>query len=393
MNKTPYWQTYRAIRKAAVKAIGKRGVAAIESLGDVGTLTRRREIAREFRRVKIKARVAEDAANNYASVHYGVFPEWRRIRREKAAEGLALERRAQYARIANGFAPTFPPSVLANWPILGSRRRALAYPDYGAYRYARDGYRTTVQLAERLEELRRAAVADTYNVAMHGSVSVEWVDRFADCTVSVRQNDDWTIYGRSCKYPAKVHTVTVRAMRAYVRDLPGARRDIDGLVTLGAEGIPTPDGATRAWRAVWSARAQGIAWRTEYGMIVEGPDGEIVHAKARPRFEDSPDETRARTLKSAMATLRRRRTAAQSARLARIGISRDEAVREHGARRLSWRIARRAGLCAPGIRAWCTTHFPDLDPRRDTVTVRDALATGTSEDLILRAVALVAARR
>ncbi|MCY4430906.1 MAG: hypothetical protein OXC11_11025 [Rhodospirillales bacterium] len=65
---------------------------------------------------------------------------------------------------------------------------------------------------------------------------------------------------------------------------------------------------------------------------------------------------------------------------------RAKALSEYGAVRMTWYHARRAGLCTDGILAWAARHFPDRDPMRDSVTVREALETRDSEPLVLSAV-------
>lgn len=65
----------------------------------------------------------------------------------------------------------------------------------------------------------------------------------------------------------------------------------------------------------------------------------------------------------------------------------DDLVERYGDIVLTWRLARRAGLCADGIRAWARQHFPDRNPETDTVTVREAIATGTESDLVIATIA------
>ena len=310
------------------------------------------------RKGRTKRAAVEAARRAHTAIHEG-FPDWRRKRRNAMRRAVEAALR-ETDRGSNG-------RVIAiaargeRWPQVASGG-ALAAP------------RTTRKLAEQLDEDRRHDLRRAFDTFANGSIPVHWVDSLDDCGVAVDSALDWDGYSKSTRYPMKLWTVRVRALRMQRADLPGGERVVDGLVTLGAEGIPSPDGETRAWRAVWAVKRRGVDWDIAQGIMVQHGE-DVVHG---------------RDLRTAMRTLRARRTTAQREALYRQGIDRATALAEHGDKRINWRIARRAGLCADGICAWVARHFPELNPRRDSITVRQALDTRDSESLVLAAVVRLA---
>ena len=252
--------------------------------------------------------------------------------------------------------------------------------------------RNTEQIRKHLEYCRMRAIQSRFDVFSHGDIIVSWgalplsdADQDHAAMVKVEAKKDWSIYAKSVKYPATVYTVTIRAQKLLKADMPGqlnpkligGNRDIDGLITLAAKQIPSPDGQTRAWEASWARRSTGVSWNVIDGFIVESAEGEVVHGK---------------TLRTAMSTLKSRQTRSQRTAAFKMGMNVPEIIEEYGERRLNWRIARRAGLCADGITSWVMSHFPELDPRKDSITVKQALETRSSEALVLRAVEAAVSR-
>ena len=359
---------YSNIRTIAEAAIGRRGVRAVEALWADAKLGDIDAAARKHRR---KAAKVGEAIRASRALHKAVHDAWPAYRAER--------RRTIYSRRYDAWTAAGVTDLLYLAEINHTQGRGGRVP-YRGMPWRAMAPRGTKVLARHLDARRRKEVKRHFEPAyVNGVTCTDWVDSLDACGVEVTSREDWGGYSRSTPYPMTVWTVTVRAMRHCAADLPGGRniddcRLADGLITLGAEGIASPDGVTRAWRAVWAVKSRGVSWDIRHGVIVER-DGEVVHGA---------------TLERAMATLRTRRTVAQRTALARRGIDRATALAVHGERRLSWRVARRAGLCADGISAWVARHFPELHPRRDSITVREALETGDSEALVLRAVALVA---
>ena len=253
------------------------------------------------------------------------------------------------------------------------------------------GPRNGWDLAGHLESSRREAVSMHFDVFARGAIIVTWGalpisdarEREAShehyARIEVESEKRWYLDGRLANWPVVEYDVKVRAQKMYRADMPGqhdislvgGNRNIDGLITLAAKQVPSPDGEVRAWEASWARRSRGIAWNVIHGAIVEAPDGTCVHGA---------------TVKSALSNLKRRQTRSQQKVASIMGLDLPEVIQKYGERRLNWRIARRAGLCADGIIGWVMEHFPDLDPRKDSITVKQALATRSSETLVLRAI-------
>ena len=354
---TTYIETYADYRRELdrlEKIIGKRGITAVAklpadaSMGDI-------DAAAVPRRLKGRTVAAARAAGRTAHTLGSV---WERCRRELA--------KARRNRVSAGEAYRHD----RNLRRMGLK---LMFP----WRPRQTACRNAAQLARVLDARRRDALIREMSPQANGATEVEWVDTLENCGVAITSEQDWDGYSSRCRYPKTIHTITVRAVRMLESDMPGGRRVTDaGLVTLGAEGVPSPDGTIQLYKAVWARKTRGIDYDTERGYIaVDG--AEVAHG---------------RTERDAVATLRRRRTMAQRAALSRCGVRREDALREHGNEKLNFRLARRAGLCAAGIKAWANKHFPELDPLRDTVTVAEALTTGDSQNLVMRAVALAVRR-
>ena len=359
-----------AARHAATRYVGLRGLREIDDavaaapLGEAMTKKSVSEIARRHRRVRVSIRAATDVLLTYAAAAVAVRWSRSEIRRaERHLTGAAYDasRRSgahagRRARSARDVQPR-PGAVLQPryiWPC-----------------------RTTDQLADQLDRRRREEVtADIESAFAHGASHVSWVETADRCGVTVDAEDDWGGYSKRCKYSMRIWSVMVRAKLLLRSEMPGGRRVHHGLITLSAEQQPSPDGETRVYNAVWLRKSRGVSWYTERGTIAVSASGEVVHGRSE---------------RVALSTLRARQTTQQRNALRRRGVDRATALAEYGDRRLTWRIARRAGLCAEGIRAWALAHFPDRDPVRDSVTVREALETRSSESLILDAVSLLTA--
>ena len=210
----------------------------------------------------------------------------------------------------------------------------------------------------------------------------------------VTSEKSWNVYSSRTKWPATVYDVRVVATRLLQREMPGGTRIAHGLVTLAAEPVAEAAvGSVRGvsvWRATWARKRRGVDWTTERGYIAVTGD-EIGHGQTiasavrsaqRREFAQTPGG-RAAALRGAATRQRTLETLCEI-------LEGDNAEYEHV--RVSLRDARSAGLCRSGILAFCSRHFPLLDPDVDTVTVADLLATGSERNLVVTACA-VAIRR
>ena len=319
-------------------AIGKRGVAAVEAAAKAGPITARmaRELVLKYRRKSLSA-IAHGAL--LIGYYEDALDEFAKLCRQRRSEKKRLP--------------------------LRSPNRAAKQP--------RAQCRSTAELAEILDAQRAFDVKyNVFSSYTHGDATVNWVENLNHTGITIRRFQDWDGYSKRRRFPMTVYKAEISAIKYLRVDLPGEARVIDGLITLGAEGVTSPDGVHRVWKATWLRKSRGVSWERCSGYIAQSPAGYIAHGA---------------TATNAIATLKRRATMAQRDALANRGIDRAEALRDHGNVRMRWAHARRAGLCADGIKSWAATHFPGRDPQRDSVTVREALATGSSEDLVLLAVA------
>ena len=344
-------------RRAANLLVKIRGQRALEQLVEVGGEPTKKDvaaIARHSRRSKSTLRGATAALLSYAEALLGLTSA--RRKHGQAANSL---------RVAGE-------SVSRDRGVRPVRGRAI---------------RDAVTLAKGLDRARKNIIERCLGEAFsHGNVSVTWADDRSGIYVDFEE--DWQGYSKKCKYPMRIWEVRVRAQKLLRSELPGGSREIGGLLTLAAEQLPSPDGETRMYRATWARKGAGVSWHIESGYIAVD-----AASPADPIFNSDIRAYHGRCAATALRGLNRRRRVRQADELRRRGISRDTAIAEYGDRKLSWRIARRAGLCAAGIRAWAERHFPHLDPMRDRITVREALETRSSEALVLDAVAMLTANK
>ena len=322
------YQTHKSILVRAEKVIGKRGVKKIKSMGNTTIKNGFAAIQGNIRKGQTKAD-ARNVVKELVQEFVTNFPRWRMKRREE----------------------------------LGRNR---------SFKIAKTG-RPTPVLAKILDNRRKLEIETFFSGCFtNGKTHISWVDNNY-LGIHVDNWENWDGYSRQTKFPMKIWSISINAQKMLKKDMPGGRRIIDGLLTLSALQIPSQDGENRVWKAVWGRKAKGVNWKVENGYIVEGIDGEITHGK---------------TIKTAIATLKRRRTITQSMLLAKIGINRTEALENHSDKKVYFRHARRAGLCEEGILSWAETHFPGRNPKRDFVTVSEILQTRSSESLALKAIAV-----
>ena len=321
------WVKLAASRKAAQKYIKAQGVRAAESvaLTDPSRSTTR-ELARKYRRRTAKR--ADDAVTAIRN-HIAIYREWSSRR-----------------------------TVIGN-----ARMAARRIPDRPSLR-DRHELREAEFIARDDQEIWDYLIG-------HGNGEVRVV-RSEDHRPHVAHADvpDWDYHRlQSSKYrnnypPRRYHIITAYIPPGDMRALPGGVRDLQGLMTLSASPVPSPEGD--AWEAKWMSHGRGYSWSTESGYIVRiegGRDGQSIY-------------THGTSVTRALATARRRRTSMTAPRK----LPRDMAGREHFV--LNWSMARAAGMCETGIRSWVMRHFPGLDPLKDTITIQEALQVRSQERLV-----------
>lgn len=249
---------------------------------------------------------------------------------------------------------------------------------YRYLRYSRKNLRDmnpNETAADRLFRMRRRevvdAVFDLFRYYSRVGNKFEFVDSLEKCGVDLsleRKN-------KGIKVNGKWRTVdTIASGVREFRCMPstqGVPRNCHGLMTLGA--IKRPDlvraGEEMVWDAVWARQGRS-------DPIVER--GWIIKLAGFDRYVHSTS-----TIGSA-------HKGAALARAAAIRSQNEQEMANMVARGdippgcesviVTFRDARRAGLCAPGIRAWCSRH--GFDPKQGA-TVAQVLAAGAKDQFDL----------
>lgn len=238
------WQEYETARREAVRVIGKRGVADLDALREAsGTKYPRKMLTEASRKYRRKGMTVVDGV--VASEHYLAACEHFDEARKRA--------RHELGRGAHAPTRTF------------SKRRI----------------RNAAEIAHSLEWMRTNDLTREFrNAYAHGDTAVAWCDGLSDCRVEVHYTDDHNGYSKSCKYAMRVWHVEINAMKMQACDMPTGRREIDGLITLGAEPDERESGVVwQVWKAVWAERGRGVYWHTRRGYIVQDQTGEITHGR------------------------------------------------------------------------------------------------------------------
>lgn len=248
-------------------------------------------------------------------------------------------------------------------------------------------FRNAEQLKKALHMQRRIELEHWFDVFKNGSLKVVWTSALSDCKVLVDYEMDSNGYSSRCDFSMKVWSVAVHAQQLMRSELPGERREIDGLITLGANQadaeLAEQVGADRVWRVRWARKRKGIEWTVHDGFIAQ--IGEVLSHGNTPQ--------------QAAANCKRRITVDrhnQEDILIRKAIKQGDSLeRTFTAEELNCpidlRLARRAGMCKDGVIAWAEDHFPKLSPMTDTITVADALPY--ADDDLVKTVCLFAVRK
>ena len=309
------WCVFNDAQRTARNFIGARGVRAVEGVREMKKKDAE-SIAREFRR---KGVTIKDAAREVFAYQKNLM-QWR--------DFCYDARETKFSRAQAG---------------PGLKDRVAVYRD-------------------NLRHADKVVVADFYSYMK--PVLPENITHGENYNCYVSSTPDWT-YWRPWRggAPKQVYTVEVTIPYQSKRQLPGGQRVIGGLLTIEASRVDVSEGL--AWEAKWVRHGRGYMWHEESGYIVElaGPDG-LIHAHGQ-------------TLKQALSTARLRRTIASkpASKPANRFLSTEALLTKWGGVLLTFADASLAGMCEPGIRAWCARNFPDMNPDVDCVTVRDAIAT------------------
>ena len=393
-----HYQEYQTAEVAFLKVVKKSGLRAIHAAMDGGPINVRvwahptevsrretvwvypteiegvtalREIVKRHRRVRVTIAAAVDAGKAYLDA-YGKW-EGRQItgqRRKQAA------RRIQHVDAYK-------------------RNRAFVF---GSKLRPSRPVRNAQQLIKYMDSQRRGEIVtylENSNNAARTEYAVIWGNP-ENVGVDVAVEEDFSEIRKAYGHVKRSYRIRVHAVNKRRADLPGGRRNLDGVLTLDCEQVAAPCDGVRMWRATWITPSRGVSWDTEHGYIASMGE----------------DFSHAATAKGAVANLRRRRTiesrggylrlAARAAnrKAARVAaaasylatLSSREVIERHGDLRLTFAVARGAGLCEAGIKSWCARNVPDLDYRTDSVSVAEALTCGDLASLVLDAVAVAIAR-
>ena len=329
------WRSINKARRIAEKSIGRRGCRAVEQLIDDdrrGTVT---ALARKYRRAKIRRLTDAIAAiDEYRSF----YAAWHNHRQKIA--------RARESVRACSVHP--------------SRRGSIHD-----------------RLARRRAECRAGILRNDLRTIWH------WIERGLRLEGGVKHGDqhDWThtVYtdwsewrnrsSRRQQYPPHdQHVIKIVTPYLSPADLPGGCRVIGGMLTIEAARVEHESADVTAWRARWLRHGRGYAVVDCNGYIAQ-VGAVIAHGE---------------TLAGAVRTARRRLKPATK--------SGDLPIGEYADIEIDWAAAKAAGMCTTGIESWVARHFPALNPRRDSVTVRQALATSTAKREVMAVCRYVARR-
>lgn len=235
--------------------------------------------------------------------------------------------------------------------------------------------------AERLRRRRVGVINSALRTCLRSYAREEnaqftAADSLTDCNISLEKEEGWIEYSDKNRYGIVSAQYCVSAML----QLP-IPREIGGLLTLGAERATALERENeQVYRAMWAKQGQGEP-TCERGFIVatENSRGWIEYAHGK-------------TINAARGVLTRRLGTQQ--RYDTDGWAKLDRWRQAVERKLragqingynvavSMADARKAGLCQPGVEAWCGRH--DIDPR-GTTTVGEIMAIDDQRDYALAA--------
>ena len=326
-----HWRSLTEARRSAEKIIGRRGCRAVEQCKYGAGRAAIKDLARKYRRAKIRRLTDVVAA----------IDEYRDalVRWDKRREHIAHARKRAWH-------PSVHPS-----------RRGSIHD----------------RLAWRRAEILRADLRVIWAWIERDGRLEGGVTHGAEHAWSHSTYTDWAEWRarsrRRQKYPPHdQHVIKCTTPYLSTADLPGRDRIIGGLLTIAATRVEHESADVTAWRARWLRHGRGYDVYDCSGYIAQ-VGAAIAHGE---------------TLAGAVRTARRRLKAA----------TRNEIPLDKCADiKIDWAAARAAGMCRTGIRSWVARHFPGLDPRRDSVTIAQALATSTAKREVMAVCRYVARHR
>ena len=328
---TAAWIALTDARRRAEKLIGKRGWRAVEeTTGDARRATATK-VARKYRRARVRRLTDAVAA---VDVYRFAYMRWH-------------ERRKKIERAR---------SSVRHCSVHPSRRGTIHD-----------------RLAWRRAEVLRCDRRDIWGWLERGrrlEGSVTHGEQYTFTHWVVPDWDEWRSRSRAGReYPPRDQHVS-NIVTPYIppADLPGCCRVIGGMLTIEAARVEHESADVTAWRARWLRHGRGYAVVDCNGYIAQ-VGAVIAHGE---------------TLAGAVRTARRRLKPATK--------SGDLPIGEYADIEIDWAAAKAAGMCTTGIESWVARHFPALNPRRDSVTVRQALATSTAKREVMAVCRYVARR-
>jgi hypothetical protein len=242
---------------------------------------------------------------------------------------------------------------------------------------------------QRLRERRIRGIVDGLDLTMtryerETAPIVHLVGALSDCGIALAKAEGWIEYSR--RVGAMRGIVSAQYTISAMGPLAGCPRVQGGLLTLGAVRAPGLEAeGEMIWSAVWARQGRGEPVR-EAGYIVAREIGQ------RTVYAHGSTIGAARSVLSRSANGHAKSERSQALRrwqqAVRVAL---EAGRINGYDvpvRMS--DARRAGLCAPGIQAWCARH--QIDPAGEA-RVSELLAIQHDQREYVLAACLSAIRR
>ena len=230
-----FWKKHLENLKAAESAIGEKGLMEIEEASTLypGNDINVDIIADKYKLKDVTTQHAIRAARCAFESINSTFPSWREEMKEQ------------------------------------KRMTRKGHPAKKQHTYS---YRSMQSLVHHLN-MRRAEELTNHVEGWNSRVNIEWVEA-ENC--GINQSEVECNERKSSKYYGIFWNIQVRAQKLYTRDMPGERRNINGLITLSAIKIPTANDNHKIWRCCWLERSRGATWRHRKGFIAKGY-GHLVH--------------------------------------------------------------------------------------------------------------------
>jgi len=197
----------------------------------------------------------------------------------------------------------------------------------------------------------RGRVADRRVALIRSALDLRYGDsltvRFGDSDVGVSQEDhlDWDYYAKSCKYPKKVVSTTIRACARWYSDVyKRGLACIGGMPTLAAHECNTWDkdeSPRKLFFCTWVVQGRGNGVSAKTGYIAKLGDLHYHHADWRKALAGLDRKIKAQSLMAALINI---------GKLSK-QIIKQKILPPIGAT-VTLGDARRAGACDSGVQAW-----------------------------------------